>query len=227
MDFEDISKEIIDPDIDLGIDYAEVAIDEFLADGVLKEIPIVKTIVGIAKTGIAIKDAIFVKKLLVFLSEFRRGVVNAEDLEKFKTKFDKDKNFRRKATEQIVWTLDKLDSTAKAKISAHLFRAYLEGSYDWQRFIALNNALSNLQEITFPLLKIWADEGFSNMNSNPSIGQLRVALDSKNGKFDFFAQHREYQGLLMAAGIALLSGSLFGLTALGKDLWNFGISKVM
>lgn len=118
MNTEEIGKELIEPTFDLGTDYAELALDEFFDDGLLKEVPVVKTLVALVKTGIAIKERFFIKKFLVFLKEFHLGGEDKEELKEFKKKFDEDKKYREKITEQILVIVEQLDSVQKAKISA-------------------------------------------------------------------------------------------------------------
>ncbi|MBI2474184.1 MAG: hypothetical protein HYV68_00615 [Candidatus Taylorbacteria bacterium] len=118
MNTEEIGKELIEPTFDLGTDYAELALDEFFDDGLLKEVPVVKTLVALVKTGIAIKERFFIKKFLVFLKEFHLDGEDKEELKEFKKKFDEDKKYREKITEQILVIVEQLDSVQKAKISA-------------------------------------------------------------------------------------------------------------
>jgi hypothetical protein len=66
---DSVSNEIVSTTIDLGIEYSELTLDDFLADGILKEIPIIKTIYSVGKLGLGIKERFFVKKILVFLKE--------------------------------------------------------------------------------------------------------------------------------------------------------------
>ena len=58
----DLIKIIIDSDGEVGKEYLELAIDEFLKDGILKDIPVVNTLTSVFKTGKNIRDAYFYKK---------------------------------------------------------------------------------------------------------------------------------------------------------------------
>jgi hypothetical protein len=53
----------------IAVDIAEVTFDSILNEGVLKELPVVGALVGIWKTGVAINDYLFLKKMLLFLNE--------------------------------------------------------------------------------------------------------------------------------------------------------------
>jgi hypothetical protein len=63
-------------------------VDSFLTDGILKEIPIVRTIAGLTKAGIGIRERLFVERVLRFLSPLseysadqRRAYLNSLDAE--------------------------------------------------------------------------------------------------------------------------------------------------
>lgn len=224
---EEVGKELLAPSIDLGMDYTEIGLDEFFGEGLLKEVPIVKTLVAVAKTGIAIRERFFIKKFLVFLRELHSGMQTEEDLKAFKEKFDSNSKFRNKVTEEVILIVDRLDSTKKARISAHLFRAHIQGEYDWDRYIALDSCLRNLQEVVYPVLEVMAKNDFANMNTNPTLAELKAALDPVTGKLDFESQRKDSQSLLMAAGIGFISGSFFGITSLGRDLYTHGIAKIL
>ena len=49
----------------LGIDLSEVAIDAVMEDGILKDLPVVGAIVGLAKFGMNLKERILLKKIPV------------------------------------------------------------------------------------------------------------------------------------------------------------------
>lgn len=51
------------------IDLAETFSDTLLNDGLLKDIPIIGTIVGLTKTAISLNDRLLIKKLIYFISE--------------------------------------------------------------------------------------------------------------------------------------------------------------
>jgi len=50
-------------------DLAEIPIDSKIPDKLLKEIPILRTILGIFSVGKSIKEFLFTKKLSIFLTE--------------------------------------------------------------------------------------------------------------------------------------------------------------
>mgnify|MGYP000039925225 FL=1 len=65
-----VTNEISTKTLDLGIDYSELALDEFLKNGVLKEIPFVKSVVSFYNIGNSIINRHNTKKILTFFKEF-------------------------------------------------------------------------------------------------------------------------------------------------------------
>lgn len=55
--------------LNVSIGIAETLSDSMLDDGLLKDIPVIGTIVGLGKTSIKITDLLFLKKVISFLSE--------------------------------------------------------------------------------------------------------------------------------------------------------------
>ena len=55
----------------VSIDLAEVAIDQLIDDGVFKDIPILGTIYGVGKAALQIREILFLKKIIYFLTEIK------------------------------------------------------------------------------------------------------------------------------------------------------------
>ncbi|MDZ7740301.1 MAG: hypothetical protein U5Q03_00655 [Bacteroidota bacterium] len=55
----------------VSVDLAEILVDSMINDGVFKDIPILGSIVGLGKTASTIKDTLFLKKIIHFLTELK------------------------------------------------------------------------------------------------------------------------------------------------------------
>ncbi len=108
----------------VGTELSEIAIDSLLDDGVLKELPIIGTLTGLWKTGVTIRDALFVRKLLTFLNGLSE--ISIEDRTKMIASLDDEKTSEA-AGERILSLLDRLDSSGKAKIVGKAFKLYSTG----------------------------------------------------------------------------------------------------
>jgi hypothetical protein len=97
----------------LGSDIAEVTIDSVLKEGVLKDFPIIGSLVGIWKTGIAVNDYRFLNKLLLFLQE--SSAISSVKRENLIHKLEDDK-YQLEAGEKLIAVIDKLETGSKAKL---------------------------------------------------------------------------------------------------------------
>lgn len=101
----------------IGSDILEIGIDTILADGILKEIPIVNVATGLWKTGVAIRDYRFVSKLLYFLNESSK--LSIKQREKIIEKLEYD-NYQGEAGEKLISIIDNLETKSKAKLLGKL-----------------------------------------------------------------------------------------------------------
>ena len=114
-------------------EFSEIFLDTFLAEGVLKDIPIINTIISLGKTGIKINDTLFLKKILYFISQVND--VPAEEREKVINEIDKSKSYRIKIGEKLLYIVDKCDDHEKAEIIGNLFKAFLKRQIDYDDFL--------------------------------------------------------------------------------------------
>ena len=63
---------------DLGIDLLEVGLDSVLDDGILKEIPVIKPIVGVAKVGLCLRERNLMIRLVEFINELNSGSIDKD-----------------------------------------------------------------------------------------------------------------------------------------------------
>ncbi|MDP1615528.1 MAG: hypothetical protein Q8L68_07000, partial [Methylococcales bacterium] len=108
---------------DIGIDIAEIGLDSILNTGVLEELPIFKTIISLTKTGLMIRDRIFIKKILLFLNEFDK--ISNDKKEEVIKNIKTDSDYAEKVGETVIVLLEQFDETEKACLLARLFSAYV------------------------------------------------------------------------------------------------------
>lgn len=123
-------------------DLGEITIDSIFEEGVLKELPIISTMIGLWRTGVTIRDFIFIRKLLKFLEELSE-VPRQERIEMIE-RLEKDTDYRDKVGEEIVLLLDRLDSVEKAKFTGRAFSAYCKGYIDVDTLRRINYAIDRV-----------------------------------------------------------------------------------
>lgn len=136
----------------VGRDLTEIAIDSCLEDGLLKDIPIIGSLRGLWKTGVSIKDALFTRKLLYFLSgistippEKRAGMVDSLD----------DPETLEKAGEKLLILLERFDSSEKAKLLAKTFQVYVEEIITREEFWRVSFIIDHLPMSDIKALEMW------------------------------------------------------------------------
>ena len=100
-------------------DIGEILLDTVLDDGVLKEIPVLGTIVGVGKCIKNVYDIRFAKKLIAFLFPIKNVPPRqrAEALRRWET----DDNYRGKVGDTLLGMIERCDDTVKAVWLSKLF----------------------------------------------------------------------------------------------------------
>ena len=186
--------------------------DQLVENELFKQMPIVKTVLGVTKTGIKIREKFFLKKVFTFIKEFNSGLFDEKELIRFKDQFNNDGIYQGKIIEELLIRIDRFDDISKAKITARLFSAYIQQKYDWQYFTQLTLSLENLHPMVFAALEQCSKDNWS-LQISGWKENMDHALDSS----------RRIQ--LFGSGLAWpsLGGGHPVISQLGQDLYYFGI----
>jgi hypothetical protein len=131
-----------DEAVSIAADALELGIDRALADGLLKDLPVVGTLVSISKIGLTVRDSLFIQKLLRFLRELND--VPPKERQRMVEKLERDPGYGRNVGEHLIEILEKIDSHRKPEMTARVFAAYVKGSIDIRTLHRLNNAIERL-----------------------------------------------------------------------------------
>ena len=107
----------------LAKDYVEVGLDAIMTDGLLKDIPLVGTMVSLFKLGNTLKDRHTFKKLAVFFD--RLSEIPIEDREKFVNELNDSDEYNESISEKVLLLIERLDETKKAEIIGNIFKLYV------------------------------------------------------------------------------------------------------
>lgn len=97
----------------------EVAIDAVMDDGVLRDVPILSTVVGLRKCFRNVSDVLFAKKLVAFLYGLKEA--DSQQREKAIAKWECDSKYRIRVGETLLNMINRCDDTQKAKWLSQLF----------------------------------------------------------------------------------------------------------
>ena len=127
--------------VELGADLAEVGLDHVLAEGLLRDIPVLGTLVALFRTGSTIRDRIFTAKVIRFLVGLAQ--IPIDERERF-LKEHAQKADKNRLGETLVLLLDRLDDMQKPEALSRLFAGYILGQYDLETFRRLATALDRI-----------------------------------------------------------------------------------
>ncbi|SRR6266568_1789529 len=152
LDSDDLGVAIVkgasNPEVrDLVTELSEIVLDSFLEEGVLKEIPVLKSIVACRKTWGAIHDQLFLRKVASFISACPR--FTETEREQFGKEHLSDRRKAKKLGDAIVLILDKLDDFEKPEMLAKLFAGLMRRqiSYDAFRRLATGIDIASVEDL--------------------------------------------------------------------------------
>lgn len=123
--------------IEVGSEFLEIGIDSVLKDGLLKDIPIVGTILGAGKFAQNLYDRNLIRQTVAFINEFNRGELDDEKLQKYRRKLARNPKFSEEELGRVLILLNKTIDTKKSKLLARFYRAYTHEKISWDVFCEL------------------------------------------------------------------------------------------
>jgi hypothetical protein len=131
----------------LAQDYIELGIDSMLKEGLVKDIPIISTIVNLSKVACGIRDSIYFSKLLLFLQKV--ADTSPWEREKFIEENCKDERY---FEQNILLIIEQADQMEKAAFIGKVFKACILGQIAYEDAIMLSSMVnkamwSDIEEI--------------------------------------------------------------------------------
>ncbi len=137
--------------VDTLKELAEIGIDAFLEDGVLKDIPGLNIVHSIFKVNSTLREVTFVRKIASFFAEV--GYVDEKFKNKFMSKYRSDPEYRKNVGEYIINALDRFDQIVKAEALGKIFAAYLKDEIKYTDFTRYSYALDKIDFHNISLLQ--------------------------------------------------------------------------
>ena len=127
---------------DITVDISEILVDNLLEDGILKEIPIIGTILKLGKFTLNIKDHLFIKKIIYFISEIKE--ISPEKRNELISKIDDSEEFRIKIGEKLLFIIDKCEDHIESEYVAKFFKAFLNEKIYYSDFLRCSSILQKI-----------------------------------------------------------------------------------
>jgi hypothetical protein len=148
---------------------AEAGIDQLVADGFLRDIPVIGSVIGVLRAAGGIRDLLLAKKLGRFLQVFQEIPVQERD--EYSERLN-DPSDRQRLGEMILLILDRLDDMEKPDLVAKIFRSFLLGEIDLRMFRLLAGAIDRLPIQYLPDLLSFYSDTSNPARIDPEIAQL-------------------------------------------------------
>ena len=171
-------------------DIGEIMIDAVIKDEVLKEVPILSSIVGVGKCIKNMYDAYFAKKLIQFLIPLK--VIKLEERKKAIEKWEQNENYRGNVGETLIGMIQRCDDSLKAKWLSKLFYEFVLLRNEPRLFMRAEKILSSLSVMDIQAFLNMDKAYYSNIREidcEPYIGsglyQNPKISNPKDGILDF------------------------------------------
>ena len=126
----------------LNVDLGEIAIDVLMQDGILKEIPIIKTVLALKDFGSNVQKRFFLIKVFGFISNLEGTSI--EERQAFIDRIERDEGYNKKVVDAVLLILDRYYDFDKPKILGKLLKACVKNKIDYKTFLRLSYFLDNL-----------------------------------------------------------------------------------
>lgn len=172
----------------IAVEAGEIGLDAILEDGVLKDIPVISTVVGLYKIGTSIKERHYVKKLYQFIQALNNGIATEKDREKYRSKIFGNPKDRNQEIEYLLILIDRYISYDKPQMLAKLYLAFLDEQIVWDEFSMYAEVIDRLFPLDFKTLITDGNEfiTYRNIGAESLLRLVSLGLmaeDSKNSLF--------------------------------------------
>ena len=159
---------------DLGTDYSELALDSFLNEGILKDIPFFGTLYKGLKGVLGIRDALFANKIYKFLMQIK--TIPIEERTKFIEEIETKKDEQIRVGQTLLLIIDKLDDLDKPIIIGNLFKATIKKQINYDEFLRLSSIVQRSFYVDLIKLNSSKYYGDSTRDHFVSIGLMKLKL---------------------------------------------------
>lgn len=192
-------------------DLAEIGLDAIMDEGVLKEVPLLSTVVAVYKISSSIIERHNLKKLIAFLKELNSGVADEHKRAEYQQKFKTNEKFRNQEIEYLLVLIQRYISYDKPLMLAKLYLAYLDSKITWNEFVKCAEIIDRI---------FCGDMSYLNERKITSINSGDAGIDSvlRLLSIGLVVQGRTKISDDGKGHVSISSGYSYVITPLGKKL---------
>nr|DAM07030.1 MAG TPA: hypothetical protein [Caudoviricetes sp.] len=129
---------------DLSLDLIEIPFDLMIENPIVQSIPIVRTVAGVIKFGINVRERYLLKKTLVFLSTMNNSNMTQDEIERYKNELLTSPEKLEKELGRAVLLLDRQIDIEKSKMLGNFYIHFIKGNINWDKFCELSSILDSI-----------------------------------------------------------------------------------
>jgi hypothetical protein len=120
----------------------EVGLDSIMENGVLRDIPVISTLLSSIKTVGNVRDALFTKKLISFLTEL--ADISIEKRRKMIESIDESEAYQLNVGEKLIYIIERSEDHFTSKIIAIFFGAFINEVITYDQFLRISRIIDNM-----------------------------------------------------------------------------------
>ncbi len=135
-----LGRSIFQPTYDIVSDAIEIGLDSLIESDVLREIPVVKSIVAVCKVGYNIRERNLIKQTLSFISGCNSGSISQEQIDAYRQELESDPTKAEKELGRVLIILGSHIEDRQSQVLGRFYNAYVKGAISWDKFCELSEA---------------------------------------------------------------------------------------
>lgn len=124
-------------------DYAEIGIDSFFDNEIVKEIPIIKSIMSTKKIINNIAERNLLKNLVIFINELNSRNINKEKIEEHRKTLENPKEAEKELGRFLI-ILNQTYDNEKSILHAKVYKAYINQSINWEELVEFTEIVNRI-----------------------------------------------------------------------------------
>lgn len=171
--------------IGVGKEYLELGVDAVLDSEVLKDVPLVNTVVGIFNVAGTFRDHNLAAKLIRFLNQL--SDVKQQDRVEMVERLNEDGKFSGRVGSALIEILDRMESEKKPELAARCFAAYAKKEISFEELRRILLALERVPSFDIEQLAAFSKAmpvDLAQMDEAMLLAYVNAGLGVNNGGFD-------------------------------------------
>lgn len=147
-----LKDSLLDTGNDLLVDLTEIGVDQFFEDGVLNEIPLVKTLCAVGRIATNVRERNLLKQTLYMINGFRAANISPEQKTKYRDILNQNPKKAEKELERVLLILNETIDSEKSRYIGLIYAAFIQEQISWNMFCEMTEMTRRLFLSDYPVL---------------------------------------------------------------------------